>query len=250
MRRIIILFLTIVGTVSCKHQGKHLSKIEGKQININKKIVSDKAIEDFIQPYKKKLDTEMNEVLSFAPKDLSSEDGEYESTMGNLLADLCYEEANMVFNKREGKNIDFVLLNHGGIRSGILKGNVTMADAFKVMPFENNLVVVKLPASKINEMMLYLSKAKRAHPVSKQIKLSIFEKGGYSVTINGKQLNKNKNYYVLTSDYLQNGGDNMNFFKNPLKLYLLDYKVRNAIIDYFRKNKELKVALDGRFSKK
>jgi 5'-nucleotidase len=42
----------------------------------------------------------------------------------------------------------------------------------------------------------------------------------------------------------------MNFFKNPVKLYPLDYKMRSAIIDYFKETDTLKTNLDGRFISK
>ena len=68
--------------------------------------------------------------------------------------------------------------------------------------------------------------------------------------INEKPTDENRTYLVLTSDYLQNGGDNMVFFKNPVNVYKLDYKVRNAIIDYFNEKDTIKATLDGRFISK
>ena len=52
-----------------------------------------------------------------------------------------------------------------------------------------------------------------------------------SAKINGKDFDENKTYFVLTSDYLQNGGNHMNFFKDPVGLVNLNYKIRTAIID-------------------
>ena len=116
------------------------------------------------------------------------------------------------------------------------------------MPFENSLVVVELTADKIKELVNYLIENKKAHPLSKHIKL-VITKEGYELTINDKIIEDSKTYFVLTSDYLQNGGDLMNFFKDPVKLYKLDYKVRNAIIDYFEEIDTIKVKLDNRFVK-
>ena len=39
----------------------------------------------------------------------------------------------------------------------------------------------------------------------------------------------------------------MNFFKDPISITSIDYKVRNAIIDYFKETDTLKTNLDGRF---
>ena len=41
----------------------------------------------------------------------------------------------------------------------------------------------------------------------------------------------------------------MNFFKNPVSLFKTDYKVRNALIDYFKEHDTIHVALDGRFKR-
>lgn len=246
MKKFIIAFFTIFLFFSCKNEPQHLVKIEGKLIPISEELTSKKAIEATIEPFKVKVEAEMNAVLSYTPIELNRVDGKLESSLGNLMADLCFEKANPVFNSRTSKNIDFTMLNFGGIRAGISKGNITMEHAFNLMPFENELVVVELTSKKINELINYLITENKAHPVSKHINLEII-KNGYNLKINNKPIDVSKTYYVLTSDYLQNGGDNMNFFKNPVSLTKTDYKVRNAIIDYFKENDTIKVNLDGRF---
>jgi len=246
MKKFIISFIIFLALFSCKSQLPQLVKIEGKQTSINEYIASDKSIENTIKPYRDKVEKEMTTVISYTPINLNRTDGDLESSLGNLMADLCYQRANPVFNSRTGKNIDFAMFNYGGIRSGITKGNVTNESAFKLMPFENSFVVVELTSEKIKELVNYLISENEAHPLSKHINLAINE-NGYNLKINNADLDDSKTYFVLTSDYLQHGGDNMNFFKNPINLYNLDYKIRNAIIDYFKETDTLKVTLDGRF---
>jgi len=246
MKKIIISFFTIILIFSCKNKPQHLVKIEGKQLAVTEEIISKKAIEELIAPYKSKVEKEMNEIISYTPIELNRLGGKLESSLGNLMADLCYERANPVFNSRTGENIDFAMFNFGGIRASISKGNITMEHAFNLMPFENELVVVELTSDKINELATYLVNGNRAHPVSKHLKL-VITKNDYDLKINNLAIDTSKTYFVLTSDYLQNGGDNMNFFKNPVNLYKTDYKVRNAIIDYFKETDTIKTKLDGRF---
>lgn len=248
MKNILIFISFSLLLFSCKKEPQHLVKIEGKQLLINEEIKGVQEIDDFIQPYKVKVEKEMNKVLSYTPNDLERKDGELESSLGNLMADMCYERANPVFKSRTGNDIDFAMFNYGGIRAGITKGDVIVENAFKLMPFENNLVVVELTAEKVLELALYLLNENKAHPLSKQVKAEI-KNELIDFKINNLEIDSNKTYYVLTSDYLQNGGDKMNFFKDPLKLFKLDYKVRNAIIDYFTEKDTLKVELDGRFKK-
>jgi 5'-nucleotidase len=99
-------------------------------------------------------------------------------------------------------------------------------------------------------MLTYLERAKTAHPVSG---IQIEMDQDYKVTsakINGEDIDEDKTYFVATSDYLQQGGDNMNFFKDPIQLYKVDYKLRNAIIDYFKKVDTVRVEKDNRFIRK
>ena len=248
MKKFIILVFTILAFVSCKNEPQSLVRIEGKQLPITEEITSKKNIEAFIKPFKEKVKKEMDVVLSYTSKELNRYDGKLESSLGNLMADLCYERANMVFNSRTKKNIDFSMFNFGGIRASISKGEIRNQHAFELMPFENSLVVVELTSEKINELAEYLIQENKAHPLSKHIKL-VITKNGYDLKINNLPIEASKTYFVLTSDYLQNGGDNMNFFKNPVNLHKTDYKVRNAIIDYLKETDTIKVKLDGRFRK-
>jgi 5'-nucleotidase len=246
MKKIIISIFTILLFFSCKNEPQILVKVEGKLLPITEEIQSKKEIEEFIKPYREKVESEMSTVLSYTEKDLVRTDGELESSLGNLMADLCYDRANPVFKSRTNNNIDFALFNYGGIRAGISKGEIKTENTFQLMPFENNLVVVELTSEKIKELVNYLITNNKAHPLSKHINLEITKKG-YNLTINNKPLDDSKTYFVLTSDYLQNGGDKMDFFKNPVSIENLDYKLRNAIIDYFKDTDTIKVKLDGRF---
>lgn len=234
--------------LACNPAKKELVKIEGKQLEVTDSIQGIHAITDSIAPYKLKVEKEMNQQISYTPVDLTRLDGELESSLGNLMADICYEKSNMVFESRTEQSVDFALFNYGGIRAGITKGPITNMNAFKLMPFENSLVVVELTAEKIEELVQYLIKGNKAHPLSKEFRLSLHG-DSYSLEINGKPLKKNKTYFVATSDYLQSGGDNMNFLKDPVSLFKTDYKVRNALIDYFKEHDTIKVALDGRFKR-
>lgn len=247
MKKYIIIFLTIFLVFSCKETQFYVSKIEGSLTEI-KDQTSVNTIEQVIIPYREKMEKEINTVLSYTPTTISRKDGTLESSLGNLMADMCYEQANFVFEKRTGKSIDFAMFNNGGLRSDIQQGNITVGNAFEMMPFENTLVVVTLSGDKMEELVKFIIDENKAHPVSKQFNL-IIKKESVDLNIHKIPFDKNKTYTVLTSDYLQGGGDNMNFFKNPVALMDIDYKVRNAIIDYFSKKDTIHSQLDGRIIK-
>lgn len=244
-----ILLLTIVFFfIQCKNEKFVVTKVTAKTSLIDSTLAEVETISKTIAPYKEKMTAEINTILSYTPKSLVRTDGKLESTLGNLLADLSYKRANPIFNTLTNKNIDFAMFNYGGVRAGIAAGNVTNENAFELMPFENAYVVVKLTGKKIEELIKYLIENNIAHPLSKQFRLTITE-NGYTLTINNQPFDVNKSYFVLTSDYLQTGGDRMDFFKNPEELYKLEYKLRHAIIDEFKSLDTLKANLDGRFKR-
>lgn len=240
------LLLFFIAFNSCKKSEKQLVKITAKNIAIDSTIKASEEITNIINPYKEKLTSEMQEVLCYSPKAMIKSDGNMQSSLGNLMADLCFEMANPIFKEKTKASIDFVLLNYGGIRANMPKGNIKKENAFKLMPFENELVVVNLTGEKIVELVTFFIKNKKAHPLSKNIELIIYADNKHKLNINKKPFDKNKTYNVLTNDYLQNGGDKMNFFKNPKKLTIIDYKMRDAIIDYFKKTDTLKATIDNR----
>ena len=64
--------------------------------------------------------------------------------------------------------------------------------------------------------------------------------------IGGEEFDVNKSYYVLTSNYLQEGGDKMNFFKDPIELHELNLNIRDILINNIKKRKSLSSKLDNR----
>jgi 2',3'-cyclic-nucleotide 2'-phosphodiesterase (5'-nucleotidase family) len=195
----------------------------------------------------KHVNKNLDSVLSYAVDTYSKSDGNLNTAIGNLMADVMFEQSNPVFKNRSGHDIDFVLLNQGGIRAIISKGDITTRTAFEVMPFENSIVVTKLKGAQVKELLDYVVEAKRAHPISK-LKIVIDANDNLEeATISGKPVDYNKSYYVLTNDYLLNGGDRMDFFKKRDTVYVLDYKIRNALIDYFSKTDTIRPVIDDRF---
>lgn len=243
--KIIVLAIFLGLFQSCAPQKYDVTTITAKNTGIDSSLTSDSSYVNFIAPFRAEMIDRINEKLTYTPKDLVRTDGQLQSTLGNLLADLTYQEANPIFKAKTGKNIDFAMFNYGGIRSGIFKGDVLQKHAFELMPFENVLVVVELSGEKMQELFNYFLEQQRAHPLSKQLQLTI-TKEGYAATIHQQDFNPSKSYYVLTSDYLQSGGDRMYFFSNPKQRISLDYKVRDAIIAHFKSIDTLKADLDQR----
>ena len=164
MKKLVQIIMIISLILSCDNS-KTLVNTEGENISIDREIEISKEVEDIINPYKLNLDKTMNQVLSFSVDDYSKNDGDYNTAIGNLMADAVFELTNPVFKGRTGKNIDMVLLNHGGIRSILPKGNITRKTAYKLMPFENSVMVIGLTGQEVIELANYILTEKKPHPL-------------------------------------------------------------------------------------
>ena len=245
--KLFVIFLTLLIVVSCGKQNYNITKIEGKRIPITEKENQVAQIENFIKPYREHINNDLDSILAYCPTTLDKS-GQWQSTIGNLMADVSLMRGNLVFEAREKKKIDICLLNSGGIRSILPKGNITARNAFEIMPFENSMVVIALKGEQINEMVDFLIADKKSHPLS-GITFTIDKSNkSKNVLVQGKPIQKETIYYVGTNDYLSDGGDNMNFFKKGIQKFDLDYKLRNILIDYFKQVDTIPVIKDKRIT--
>lgn len=233
-----VLFLTFISVVSCGRQF-HVSRVEGKQQPVTQTGGSNADIDAFIKPYRENIDRDMSTVLCYNPVPLDKSQGRWQTGIGNVMAEATLKKANEVLSKRNQPPADFAMLNFGGIRSIIPQGNVTVRTAFEVMPFENSLSVVELKGEQVSELLQYFVAEKKAHPLA-GISFNIKDGNAQDVHIGGKPFWANKTYRVVTSDYLVQGGDRMDFFKKGVSQTELDYKLRNVLIDYFKEQDTLK----------
>ena len=242
-RVILILFITFFSIQSCENN----YVLQGNRIEVNNNVKSDKEIVEFITPYKNKVDSKMDSILAYSPTNYDKKNGLLNTAIGNMMADVALKLSNPVYKARKNRDIDFVLLNHGGIRASISKGDITTRTAYNVMPFENSMVVCELDVETVEELINYLKLSKKAHPISG---INIVLDNSYNLIeakINDKEISKNKIYSVATTDYLLNGGDKMDFFKKSKENTILDYKLRNILIDYFKQIDTLSFQTDNRF---
>ena len=249
MKYKLVLIIGFISLIFSCENSKQLVNINAENRIIAEGLPSNKDIEAVIDPYKINLDKSMNKILSYSTATYSKNDGNYNTAIGNLMADAIMELSNPIFKSRTGKNLDMVLLNHGGIRSVLSKGNITTRTAYSLMPFENSVIVVALKGTVIMEMTSYLKEFGKPHPIS-GIELVLNSDNTYNtILIGGKPVEMEKTYHVATNDYLYKGGDQMYFLKKSDTLYDLNYKIRTVLIDYFKTYDTLSPTKDQRFIK-
>ena len=246
--KLFVIFLTLFFISSCSQKNYNLTKIEGKQLPITEKGSETLEIENFIKPYRDHINRDLDSILAYSPETLDKSTGKWQTTIGNLMADVCLQRGNLVFKAREKKDIDLCLLNHGGIRAILPKGNVTTRTAYEIMPFENSLIVVALNGNQILDIASYIIKEKKPQPLSGMTFTISKDNIAKNILIQGKPIDLSKTYYVVTNDYLANGGDNMSFFLKATQKFDLNYKIRNVLIDYFKEVDTIPVKNDVRIT--
>lgn len=244
-----VLFLVSTST-SCGSKQFYNNTIEGKKIAINADYAGNSDIENFVAPYRNHIDNDLDSILAYAPEtlDKSKPVAKWQTPIGNLLADITLQYADSILFKRYKRHADAALLNHGGIRAILPKGNVTARTAYEIMPFENSVVVIALKGEQLFDIARYIVLEKKPHPLAGMHIALDKDNNVKMVTVKGVPVSENKVYNIATSDYLSNGGDNMNFFKKALATYDIDYKLRNLIIDYFKATDTIKAPKNPRIS--
>ncbi|GAB3951337.1 hypothetical protein GCM10028805_31250 [Spirosoma harenae] len=222
-----LLVLAIAGLSACK-SGYHLTNRTANRIGVDSlAATSDSSVANFLTPYRQGVDRTMNEVL--AQSTGAIEKGLPDAPLNDLLSDALLQQA----SKRYGKPIDCSHLNYGGIRDNLPKGAITMGGVFGVMPFDNQLVILTVTGSMLQQFLNHFASGHGL--VVGGIRVKIHDKQVQSVTFaNGRMLQPNENYTIALSDYVANGGDNATFLAKAVKRENTTYLIRDALIDFFR----------------
>lgn len=193
-------------------------------------VADDETIDDLINPYRAKLEGQMNEVIGEIAHDMSKKLPE--STLGNFVAELLKEQTELII----GDSLDFAMQNHGGLRiSSLSKGPINKWKVFELMPFDNMLVVITADGRIIKQLFDVIA-YKGGWPMTDDIKMTIKDTIATEVLIHGQPIDDDRLYKFAINDYIANGGDNCDFLQEG-KVETLNITVRDAIIDYFERTK-------------
>jgi 2',3'-cyclic-nucleotide 2'-phosphodiesterase (5'-nucleotidase family) len=155
--RFLLLGIALISLTACKTTSLQVANVQTQQnISINNELKNDEEFVKVINPYKEKLDKEMNQKISHTNVDLTKQGDN--SNLGNLLADYTFDGANEWAKINLKKNVDAALINIGGIRTTIGKGDILLKNVFEVMPFENEVIIVKMKGQQSCFSLIYRNK--------------------------------------------------------------------------------------------
>ncbi len=233
MHRLFIYISFIFLFSSCQKRIQQFAYQKNDYYRFDNKIVNaDSAVLKVIQPYKTKLDLQMNEVIGYNEKEMTK--GKPASSLTNFGADAV----KFGYEKTTGKKIDALIMNFGGIRLPSLgAGDITVGEMYEIMPFDNIIITMELPQK---ELMLLFNKIAKAEgwPISEGSGFTIKDSMATNIIIDNKPFDSNKTYTIGMPDYIANGGDDCSFLIN-LPRTDSGLLMRDMIIKYVHDTKKI-----------
>lgn len=223
-----------------------------------------------IAKYKKPIDAFANEVLGTATVDFGTRNDD-PAVMPPFAQ---VEAAIMLDYAKQSDGAHVAVVNAGGVRNPLAKGEVTYGDVNTTLPFENTLAVVDVTGSELlealdNGMTAAGGKSTGSVPHVAGITLhycmkqpcinALRQPEGVvtEITIDGKPLDMSAHYRVATNNYMASGGDFYDAFKRACERpqgYCRDSGtlVKDVVADWLRVHKvvspvaENRIAVDGK----
>ena len=172
---------------------------------------------EIVQKYEKNMTNDRCEIVGcFDDPMIKNYDGE--DPTGNLITDAM---------RTYYKQADIAVQNAGGLRIDMPKGHVYRETLNTLMPFDNYLLLVDMPAQDIKRLLKVSSTLKHGatkvagvvyqieqgcqnpEDINGDGKIDSWENNCLceEIVINGKPLESNRTYKVAVSDFMFNGGD-------------------------------------------
>ena len=195
--------------------------------------VVDTSFLNLIGNYKSQLDDEMNMVISIADEEMVT--GKPESKLSNFIADGMLQIGKKFCEENNlSHSVDMAIMNLGGIRTGMPKGEIRTGRMFEMLPFKNKLVIVGMKGDDLKVLLDQI--AEFGGEGSSGFRMGIKDRKAIDVLVNGKKINKDKIYHMISVDYLVNGGGNITAFKNRETFRHMHQMLRSEMIKYISRN--------------
>lgn len=202
----------------------------------------DKKLIEMIEPYRRGVDSLMSEPLGKSALAMSRSS----QPQQNFAADFVFERARSM-----GVNPDLSIINKGGLRCDLPKGEITEGMVMTLMPFYNYINILEIKGSDLLDAFDVMAEF-GGNGVSANVdaRYSIKDKKCVEVLVNGKPIDPERTYILATIDYLAKGGDYMSPLKRAKLVAKSDNVLYEDLIDEFRhgslKGKTLNPAVQPR----
>ncbi|HUU02214.1 MAG TPA: 5'-nucleotidase C-terminal domain-containing protein [Myxococcota bacterium] len=167
-----------------------------------------------------------------------------DSPVGNLVTDAM---------RATDKAIDIAMFNSGGLRTSILRGDITYGRIYEVVPFDNDIVLVSLTGRQITEIIEHgLSGPYGVMEISGlRVEFDAAAPAGKRClsieTEDGKPLQAGKLYTVATNDFVINGGDGYYVFAKGINVHNTRTLIREVVARFIKEKGVVAPTRGGRY---
>jgi 2',3'-cyclic-nucleotide 2'-phosphodiesterase (5'-nucleotidase family) len=217
------LFLPLLFSLHACHPYFRPSSVQYSGYNIQQSS-RDTVMTGLLQPYAQKVNETMNDVVAELGTTLvkQSPDG----SLGSFLADSYLTMARKKFDPAA----DVAFINSGGIRlNNIQAGPLKRGTIYEVMPFDNQMVVLKLTGQQLQAYLDHVASEGGCGIAG--IRMKIRQKKAVDVFIGGRPLDPSAIYTMVNSDYTVNGGGGFSGLR-AIPANVTGYLLRDATLDY------------------
>lgn len=198
----------------------------------------DAGLLELLTPYVEKVDEELSVVIGTAVGAFTDEKNRTDDNpLCNMVCDAMRIES----------GADVFLQNGGGVRAGIGEGEISKADIYQTMPFDNSVQLFDITGEQLMEVFNFAATVPNGKGAFLQVSgvtftLNYKTQQAEDVMINGEPIDLTKTYRAGTNSFVKTGGDgytmlvdkNENFYETSLFQ-------RDMIISYIENVGEVKV---------
>lgn len=208
----------------------------------------DQKMNKFILPYREYLDKINNHIIGRAERDMDANartgsyvnwSADFAKWYGDLKSDSLRNAGVSI------PDIDMGMMNVGGIRHSMKKGDFSEGQILSTFPFSNHMVIVKIKGKDFAEAM-EIAARKGGEAISDEVRVLTDGNGGVeSVLINGKEIDPERDYYLSTIDYLAWGNDDFTPLAKGEIIWSDDPEMCAPMIRYLKELSDKGLPVDG-----
>lgn len=166
----------------------------------------------------------VKEVVAHSTREMSK--GYPESELSNWFVDIMIRKAEAL----SGSKVHMGIVNFGGIRADMPKGDVILDDLFSMFPFKNQITYVEHKGSTIRSILENMAAGR--FQVLGGVRVVAQDGRLVSVEIDGQPLEDDKVYGLATVNFLLYGGDGLKLAEDAVNLVKYDVDVIDAVLEH------------------
>jgi len=153
---------------------------------------------------------------------------------------------------RDAAHTDLAFINSGSLRASILPGKVTFGDILTTLPFNTQILTVRLPGRTVREILNFSASLVPGEQPGGFLQVSgvkfVIEGGqAREIVVGGVPLDDEKVYSVAVPDFLLAGGDGYGMIA-PATLERVDTGIvlTGLLVDHLRTKGVIDARIEGR----